>query len=103
MKQKQQFVIIFLLFILVLVWVVANIYHNLNKSTISENTSQEITPIDSTFDTQTIDRLKKREKITPAFELKKLSTSAPTKTPTSSPSSSLNREQSSSQGGKTTL
>ena len=101
MKQKQIFVIVVLIFIFVLVWVAVNIYHNLNKSTISENTSQEILPIDPVFDIGVIDRLKKREKIPPAFELENLPAS-PAKTPKSSPSSNLNSQQSSSPGGKTT-
>lgn len=102
MKQKQQFIIIVLLFIFVLVFVIVNIYHNLNESTISENTSKEILPIDSSFDTRAIDRLKKREKVNPVFELENLPTPVPTKTPIASPSSNLNREQSLFQGGQAT-
>ncbi|MEK7517204.1 MAG: hypothetical protein AAB583_01540 [Patescibacteria group bacterium] len=102
MKQKQLFIIIVLIFIFVLVWVAGNIYHNLNKSTISQHTSQDILPIDPFFNIGVIDNLRKREKITPAFELENLPTSVPTKIPTSSPSSSLTSRESSTQGGRIT-
>lgn len=69
MKQKQFIIILILLFIFVIVWVGGSIYHNLNKSTISEATSQEILPINPTFDIQTIEKLKQRYTVNPAFEL----------------------------------
>lgn len=69
MKQKDILVIIILLFIFALAWIGGGIYHSAVNSTISETTSKDILPIAPTFDTKTIDKLRERQKITPAFEL----------------------------------
>lgn len=98
MKQNQLLIILVLLLIVVVVWIGGNVYHNLNKSTISETTSQEILPINPTFDIQIIDRLKKREKVTPAFELENLPTTIPSRIPASSPSPKLNIQPASDEG-----
>lgn len=90
MKQSQLVVILVLLLIFVVVWIGGNVYHSLNKSTISEATSQEIAPIDPTFNTQIIEKLKERVRVDPDFELENVPTSTPSKAPLSSPSSSLN-------------
>ena len=70
MKQKDILIIIILLFIFTLAWIGSSIYHSAVNSTISENVSQDIKPIDPTFDTKTVDKLKSRVKIAPSFELK---------------------------------
>lgn len=98
MKQNQLIIILVLLLITVVVWIGGNVYHNLNKSTIPEATSQEITPINPTFDTQAIDRLKKREEVAPDFELEGLPTPTPSRPPASSPSSKLNTQPASNEG-----
>lgn len=69
MKQKDILIIIILLFIFVLVWIGESIYHSTVSSTISETTSKDIAPIAPTFDTQTLNKLKERQKIVPFFEL----------------------------------
>lgn len=98
MKHNQLIIILVLLLIFVVAWIVANVYHNLNISTIPETTSQEIAPIDPTFDIKTIDKLKKREEVTPVFELENLPTPIPSRIPQASPSSKLNIQTASEEG-----
>lgn len=69
MKQKDILIIIVLLFIFAVAWIGSSIYHSAVSSTISENTSKDISPIAPNFDTKTIDRLKSREIIAPSFDL----------------------------------
>lgn len=69
MKQKDILIIIILLFIFALAWIAGGIYHSAVKSTISQSTNQDMSPITPSFDTKTIDKLKERRKIIPSFEL----------------------------------
>lgn len=78
MKQKDILIILTLLFVFVVAWIAGNIYHSIANSTISETTSRDISPIIPTFDTQTINKLKQRQKINPSFELGNIT---PTPTP----------------------
>ena len=73
MKQKDILAIIILLFIFILAWIGGSIYHSGVSSTISDDTSRDIAPIPPTFDKQAIDKLKLREKITPAYGLESVS------------------------------
>jgi|WetSurMetagenome_2_1015567.scaffolds.fasta_scaffold05040_3 hypothetical protein len=68
LKQKDTLIIVILLFVFVLVWIGESIYQSTTGSTISEDVSKEILPIAPAFDTKTIDNLKSREKIIPAYE-----------------------------------
>lgn len=56
------------LFFIVIVWVASNIYHAAVTSQISENLQMQIIPIEATFDTETIQKLKTRREISPNFE-----------------------------------
>lgn len=96
MKQKDILIIIILLFISALIWIGGNIYHSAVSSTISENISKDIAPIAPTFDTKTIDKLKSREKISPSFDLDRI-TPTPIVLPTLPPSPN------GSQGGRLLL
>lgn len=98
MKQNQFLVILILLLIFVVVWIGENVYHSLNKSTISDATSQEIAPINPTFNVKIIEELKKRETVNPDFELENVPTPALSKAPISSPSSNLNTKSASDEG-----
>jgi hypothetical protein len=69
MKQKNTLVMAILLFVFVLIWIGEGIYTSANSSTISEKVNQEISPIDPTFDANTINNLKSREKISPSLNL----------------------------------
>lgn len=81
MKQKDVLIIIIPLFIFTLAWIGGGIYHNAVSSTISETTSKDISPIEPVFDTKAIDKLKRKQKITPSFELENI-TPAPIALPT---------------------
>lgn len=97
MKQKDILIILILLFIFVIAWIGGNIYHSIVSSTISETTSQNISPIKPFFDTKTVNKLKLRQKIIPSFELGNI---APTPTPIPSEISS---SKNSTQEGKLLL
>lgn len=56
-------------FILVLVWITLSIYHESITSTIPQALSIHIAPISPTFDTNTIEQLKKRKTVLPTYEL----------------------------------
>lgn len=92
MKQKDILIILFLLLICVVVWAGTSIYRNLAKSTISDTTNQDILPIAPTFDVQTVNKIKNRVKIDPAFILTPL-------TPTPTSISTLGEEEA-SEGGE---
>lgn len=53
---------IFTLFTVVAL-VIFNVYHNSTATKISEDLTKKVTPIDSSFDTQTLEKLKTREVI----------------------------------------
>lgn len=56
------------LFAVVTAWVAFSIYHSFTTTTISEDLQMQITPINPTFDTETIESLKSRKKIVPLFQ-----------------------------------
>ena len=68
MKQKDILIIVILFFISSLVWIGTSIYHSGTNSTISETTNNNIAPIDPTFNTKTIEKLKTRKRVSPSFE-----------------------------------
>ncbi len=80
MKQKDFLIILVPLFILTVLWVIFNIYHNYVTSTIKDPLSIQIIPIVGKFDTQVLNRLKGRERINPLYEIS--SQISPTPTPT---------------------
>ncbi|MBI2431037.1 MAG: hypothetical protein HYV39_03420 [Candidatus Levybacteria bacterium] len=69
MKKRDFLFVLISGFILVVIWIGFNIYHNAVTSTIPEATSIQIEPIAPTFDMQSIASIKKREKASPVFEL----------------------------------
>lgn len=97
MKQKDILIIIILLFIFTLTWIGGSIYHSSVNSTIPENISQNIEPINPTFDAKTIDALRKRQKINPSYELRSI-----TPTPIVLPTLKIS-PQNASEGGKLLL
>lgn len=68
MKQKDILVMIVIFFILAVTWIITSIWHSGSRSTISEETSNNIAPIEANFDTKTIKELKTRKKIIPSYE-----------------------------------
>ncbi|HUD44165.1 MAG TPA: hypothetical protein VMR41_01340 [Patescibacteria group bacterium] len=75
MKQTRFVVFLIITFIFVVAWVSFSIYHILNTSKISGDLKQEITPIDGTFDSQTINTITHLKNVSPLY-----SNSAPTPT-----------------------
>lgn len=71
MKRREILFLIISTFVLVFVWVGFSIYHNAVTSTISQTLSIQIAPISPTFDMQTFEKLKEREKVSPLFEIRK--------------------------------
>ena len=68
MKKKDLITLLSSIFIFVFIWIFFNIYHNSSTSTISESVNTQLAPISSSFDTKTIEKLKKRQNITPIFQ-----------------------------------
>jgi len=78
-------------FVLVVFWIGFNLYHDYVTSTIAPDLQMEIQPIDPTFNTGLIQKLKTREKIIPIYELKNASAEAsitPSPTPVVTPNAS---------------
>lgn len=71
MKHKEIIFILASMFILVIAWIVFNIYHNSATSTIPESVVMQIAPITPAFDLATIEKLKSRNKIEPVLEIQK--------------------------------
>lgn len=64
--------------IVVIAWIGFNIYHIYITSTISEEVQAQLTPIDGIFNTNTLQKLKSRQQVNPAFEIQRTaSQSAP--------------------------
>jgi hypothetical protein len=67
-KRKDVIFILWLTFITVVAWIGFNIYHITATSTISEELQLQIMPIDPSFDSKTIDKLKSRDRVDPLYE-----------------------------------
>ncbi len=86
MKKRELILILVSTFIIVVIWVGFNIYHNFVTSTISNNEAIQIAPINPNFDTKTISELKQREMVTPFYNATGSSVVSPTPTPLPIPS-----------------
>lgn len=69
MKRKDILLILVPSFIFVLAWMGFSIYHGFINSTISEALNIQIIPINPTFDTATISKLKNRTHVNPIYEI----------------------------------
>jgi hypothetical protein len=65
---KDILFILFSSFIVVVAWIGFNLYHIWVTSTISEELQVQLTSIDGSFDMKTLQKLKTRERVNPAFE-----------------------------------
>lgn len=92
MKQKEYLIIITSVFILTLLWVFFNIYHNRITSTITDPLTNQIIPIEGSFDKAAINKIKERDRINPFFE----TINDPSKLPSPTPSIDNQLENSSS-------
>lgn len=77
MKQKDILIIAISTFITILAWIGFHIYHATVTTTVSQSLQKQIQPIEGKFDVDTIEAVKKREKVLPisqsATESSKLS------------------------------
>ncbi len=69
MKNREILFLIISTFIIVIAWIGFNIFHNIKTSTIPQNLTIQILPINPNFDTKTIEELKKRKKVQPNFNM----------------------------------
>lgn len=79
MKQKEILFVIVSFFILIVIYVAFSVYHNSVTSNIPENLNIQVLPISPTFDEKAISDLKKRNNVTPVFQV---GLSTPTPAPT---------------------
>ena len=69
MKRKDLLIILIPSFIFVILWIVFSIHHAINTPTITDSENMQIIPISPNFDTKAIEFLKKREIVTPIYEI----------------------------------
>lgn len=69
MKQRDILFFLASICIVVFAWIAFSLVHNALTSTISQETTQAIAPIQPTFDTATIEKLKARLAVTPSFTI----------------------------------
>lgn len=86
MKQNQVVLLVGSAFIIVLAWIIFNIFHSANTSTIPDAVTIQVAPINPNFDINTIQELKKRTKIDPALSFEKVAVESLTISPTPIPS-----------------
>ncbi len=67
--QRDLVILLFLTFIAVLVWIGVNVFHKLHASTIDQQLNMQILPINPTFDTTTLNKLKQRQSIDPLYDI----------------------------------
>ncbi len=77
MKYKDIIVLLASAFLVVIAWIIFNIYHNSVESTTPEDLKKEIVPISPTFDQPTIEKLNRRAKIPPIYDFGLQSTPPP--------------------------
>lgn len=88
-RQKDILYLLISGFVLSVILVISNVYHNHATSTISETLQLEVLPIEPRFDKTTLEKIKQRTKVDPRFEVSTsvASTSAPS--PTIKPSAAV--------------
>ncbi len=81
MKQKDIIILIIPSFLLIVAWIIFNIYHSSVSSTISSAVNTQISPIVPSFDMNTVNNLKQRQSVAPLYQFQ----AAPSPTPFQSP------------------
>lgn len=106
MKQRDLLLLLVPFFLMVIAWVIFNIYHSSVTSTISDTLNIQITPINPIFDKKAIEAIKNRDDIEPVYDIPNSSLPPPTSTvaplPTSTSSGvtlQTGSNDSSTQGG----
>ncbi|MBI4079384.1 MAG: hypothetical protein HY429_03755 [Candidatus Levybacteria bacterium] len=85
MKKREIIFILSSTFVVVVAWIAFSIYHNRITSTIPDALSIKIAPIEKSFDLETIENLKTRERISPISESDFLLLQQTTPPPTGGP------------------
>jgi hypothetical protein len=67
MKQKEVILILSLSFVVIVAWIISNVFHVQHESTISEELNAQIAPIDQNFNTTIIQKLKERDQVVPLY------------------------------------
>lgn len=81
MKQREFAIILVPAFILTVLWVLFNVYHNYFTSTIQDPLTYQIIPIEGKFDINTINEVKQRKRVNPSNEIIIVNTDNLTPTP----------------------
>lgn len=68
MKKNDILIILGLLLIVIAVWIGISYFHATKSSTVPENISSELNPIDPNFDLKAIEAIKSRTAVNPLFE-----------------------------------
>jgi len=92
MKQKKLAILLVPIFILTILWVIFNVYHSHVDSTIDVPLTTQIIPIEGTFNTDAIDKIKERNRIDAANEFSAPETEDLSPNPSPSPSPDLEDE-----------
>ncbi len=69
MKQRHLALILVPAFILTILWVIFNVYHNYVSSTITDPLTYQIIPIEGKFDGKTIEEVRQRKRVNPLNEI----------------------------------
>lgn len=85
MKQKDLLFILASSSLLTVIWIGLSIYSSAITSTISDTLGIQIMPIEPTFDRAAIESMKKRDRVSPSFELRIQTTITPTPVSISQP------------------
>lgn len=67
MKQKDLLILLTPMFIVTILWVIFNIYHNHVTSTITDPLTVQIIPIDGNFNKSSLENIKNRKRTEPLF------------------------------------
>jgi|GEM_PF-2441777 len=99
MKPKTQKSLLYIIipsFILIVIWIIANIYNHAAMTTITSDQAISIQPISDSFDTEVLASLRKRKMVTPDSQAE---ISSPIIEPDIIPSPSLETNLGSSESG----
>lgn len=77
MKQKEYLLLLGSILIIIIIWVLFNIYHNYTTSTIDPSENLTIIPIEGTFDRNTINQAKNRKRVDVSLDSVKTLTASP--------------------------
>ncbi len=84
MKQKDLLILLIPMFLVTVLWVIFNIYHNHVSSTITDPLTVQIIPIDGNFNRASLESIKDRKRTEPLFiaPVKEVDETTPTISPT---------------------